>query len=359
MKEYQTITKSKGKREKELNCLYGISKLIYQKDSLEALFQGSADFIPPSWQYPEITCAQIKVFGQSFRTENFKKTKWKQSREIIVTGERIGAVEVYYLEEKPEIDEGPFLLEERELIDEIAFTLSKTIEHKQAKEKIKQYQKKLKTLASKLTLVEEKERRVIASELHDHIGQSLAFSHIMVAKAKKYAPEGKLANILDEISQSLFDTILATKELVFDLSTPILDEIGLAEAISNWLEEKVRKKHGFRIEFIDDNIKIPLSNDLESILFRNVRELLTNVIKHSQATRVIVKIERQEIKLKITIQDNGIGFEYDSKDTIMNDAGHFGLFNIHERMTDYDGTLEIITKPGNGCRAILSVPLWN
>ena len=92
-----------GERVKELNCLYGISNLVHRPDiSLEEMLQGTVDLIPPGWQYPEVTCARITLDGQEFRTENFRETAWRQTSDIIVNGERSGAVEVCHLEEKPE-----------------------------------------------------------------------------------------------------------------------------------------------------------------------------------------------------------------------------------------------------------------
>jgi PAS domain S-box-containing protein len=132
------LTHDLGERVKELNCVYGISKLAEKQDiSLEEILQGSPDLIAASWQYPEVTCARIILDGQEYKTENFKETNWKQTSSIFVHGEEGGTIEVNYLEEKPEIDEGPFLKEERDLIDAIAERLGKTIELKRADEVIR------------------------------------------------------------------------------------------------------------------------------------------------------------------------------------------------------------------------------
>ncbi len=102
----------------KLNCLFEFSKLIEkEKVIVEEILQGTAEIIPPSWQYPDITCAQVKMGNTTYQTDNFTETQWKQSKEIIVSGESIGTIEVYYLEEKPEIHEGPFLKEERDLFN--------------------------------------------------------------------------------------------------------------------------------------------------------------------------------------------------------------------------------------------------
>ncbi len=118
-----------GERVKELNCLYGISELVESKGiSLEEILQGTADLIPLSWQYPEITCARIILEDQTFRTKNFKETAWKQTSDIRLRGGYVGTLEVYYLEERPESDEGPFFKEERHLINTIAERLGRIID---------------------------------------------------------------------------------------------------------------------------------------------------------------------------------------------------------------------------------------
>jgi len=122
-------------RVKELNCLFGISKLFEKKDaSIEDILQGTARLIPPSWQYTDITCAQIILRDKTYKTDNFKETEWSQSKELIVNGQKSGVIEVYYLEEKPEIFEGPFLKEERELINAIAERLGHIVEREEGLE---------------------------------------------------------------------------------------------------------------------------------------------------------------------------------------------------------------------------------
>ncbi|MCG8564541.1 MAG: helix-turn-helix transcriptional regulator [Desulfobacterales bacterium] len=132
-------------RIKEINCLYGISKILEQTGlSLEATFQQVVDLIPASWQYPDITCAQLLINEQSFRTENYKNTFWKQQAEVIAYGEPVGVLTVCYLEKRPEQEEGPFLAEERSLINAIAELLGRTSERKQAEKALGESRQKLK-----------------------------------------------------------------------------------------------------------------------------------------------------------------------------------------------------------------------
>ena len=135
-----------GERVKELDSLYGISKIVEKPDiSLAKIFQGIVEIIPHSYQYPEITCSRIVMTAKEYKTKNFKETGWKQSSEIFVAGNQTGTLEVFYLEEKQEIYEGPFLKEERHLIDEIADRLRMIIERKQAEEALRESEEKYRT----------------------------------------------------------------------------------------------------------------------------------------------------------------------------------------------------------------------
>jgi PAS domain S-box-containing protein len=135
-----------GIRVKELNCLYGIGNLVEKKDlSLEEILQGTVNLVPPSWQYPKITCARIKIKDREWKTSNFKETLWKQASDIKIHGESSGVLEVYYRKEKPEIDEGPFCEEERKLINAIAGRTGRIVEWKQAEESLRASEEKYRT----------------------------------------------------------------------------------------------------------------------------------------------------------------------------------------------------------------------
>jgi len=125
-------------RAKEINCLYSVCYSIEMKyTGIEEKFKNIVHQIPPGWQFPEIACARIILEDKEYRTDNFKHTPWRQASQIIVDGEKAGAVEVYYLEEKPEADEGPFLKEERNLIHTIAIEIGEVIGHVRAEEAVK------------------------------------------------------------------------------------------------------------------------------------------------------------------------------------------------------------------------------
>jgi len=134
--------------------LYNISHLVEKADiSLEEILQETVDLIPLSWQYPEITCARLILQDQTFTTNNFNETVWKQASDIMVHGERIGALEVIYLEERPGSDEGPFQKEERSLINAIVGRLGKIIERKQAELALNQERDKLQDALAKVKIL--------------------------------------------------------------------------------------------------------------------------------------------------------------------------------------------------------------
>ena len=149
----QQKTHDLGKRVKELNCIFSISNLVgLPYISLDEVFQGVVNIIPPAWQYPDVTCSRIIINGKEYETENFKETNWKQTSDIFVHGKLKGILEVYYLEEKPEIDEGPFVKEERRLINAITERLGYMIERKQAEEALLKSEERYRSLVENINL---------------------------------------------------------------------------------------------------------------------------------------------------------------------------------------------------------------
>jgi signal transduction histidine kinase len=165
-----------------------------------------------------------------------------------------------------------------------------------------------------------------------------------------------MAAMLDEASETIRQAIHSTRDLVFDLSSPLLNEIGLEAAVAEWLEEKVAKRYGLETEFIGAGQPLSLDDDVRAMLFRSVRELLANVIRHAQADKVSVRVERSWAGLGIVVQDDGVGFDPEASARMAEGKTGFGLFSMRERMSDLGGALEIVSEPGAGCMVILTVP---
>jgi two-component system, LuxR family, sensor kinase FixL len=145
----EKLTYELGERVKELNCLYSISSLVERKGaSLDEILQGTVDIIPEAWQYPDITGSRIVLEKRIFKTGNFKETPWVQSQSIVVQGIEIGSLDVCYLQDKPQRDEGPFLKEERSLINVIAERIGEIVERKNAERALQQSEAHNKALLS-------------------------------------------------------------------------------------------------------------------------------------------------------------------------------------------------------------------
>jgi signal transduction histidine kinase len=161
-----------GERIKEINCLYSIFNLAEKMGiSIEEILQGTIEIIPPSWQYPSITGVKIVVDEQEFKTANFQNTAWLQNSNIVIKGKTIGSVTVCYLEEQPESDEGPFMREERDLINTIGIQLGRIIENKQAEEALA---KRTQELSAALDHLKTTQSKLVESEKMASLGGLVA-----------------------------------------------------------------------------------------------------------------------------------------------------------------------------------------
>lgn len=152
-------TKKLNERVKELNCLYGLTKIVKNKNySKDEVLQKIVKLIPPAWQYPKLTCARIKLKDREYKSENFIDSKWTQASDIIVDDKKIGKLEVNFLGKKPTGSEGPFLPEEKRLLDAIADLIGKFLEEMKIKEELAAQQKKLDLV--KNNIVEEKKTKL-------------------------------------------------------------------------------------------------------------------------------------------------------------------------------------------------------
>ena len=233
----------------------------------------------------------------------------------------------------------------------------KNAERKRADGEARLYQAQLKSLASELSLAEERERRRIATELHDRISQSLVISKIKLEALRKSGYGRKLDGALEEICSSLGRVIQDTRAITVDLSSPILYELGFETAVQEWLTVQVQERHGVKTEFEDDGQVKPLDDDIRVLLFRDVRELLINVVKHARANNVKVSIKKTGSAISVTVRDDGVGFDLAEVLSTAAKKGEFGLFSIRERLGRLGGNLEIESAPGCGCRVTMVAPL--
>ncbi|MDH4239598.1 MAG: ATP-binding protein [Phycisphaerae bacterium] len=160
---------------KQLNCLYGLSKLINQRQiSLEQIFQETPNLIRNAYQYPDITCVRITLEGVQYKTDNFKKSELSQYAKINVSQEKAGGIEVYYLAEKAESDKGPFLQEEHALLDAVAKHLGRTVESKKSAQTLRLFRDLIDRSNDCIFVIEPKWGRFI--DLNDRACVSLGYT---------------------------------------------------------------------------------------------------------------------------------------------------------------------------------------
>ncbi len=228
-------------------------------------------------------------------------------------------------------------------------------ERKDAEDRLLTYQEQLRALTSELFLIEEKERRRIASELHDQIGQNLALCKLKVAALEKDMTHSQVKSELSAVRRLLECSIQDARSLIFDLSPPVLYELGFQAALE-WLAERIEEQYHVPVEFENRAGDGVLGGDLQVILFQVVRELLVNVGKHSRASQAKVILSQENHFLKIQVNDDGVGFDasqiYDAK----GHPGSFGFFSMRERLNYLGGGLEVKSRAGQGSQIVLTVP---
>jgi len=225
---------------------------------------------------------------------------------------------------------------------------------KQAENKLHAYQMQLQSLSSQLSQAEERERRRLAEDLHDLVGQSLAVIKMKLNAWKDTLYSSGHASSMMEVVKLLEHTINNTRSLTFDLSPPVLYELGL-EAALEFLLEQFQERHGLEYEFRDDNQEKPLEDEVRILLYRCTSELLMNVVKHSQAQHVKLSIYQENSHISITLKDNGVGFYIPEGE--FGEVQGFGLFSIRERLNWIGGSFKLESNPGRGTLAILRAPL--
>ncbi|MDA8244374.1 MAG: sensor histidine kinase [Elusimicrobia bacterium] len=383
-------------RVKELTALHS-TVCILQDDALPVreVLDRVVRLIPPAWQYPQITAGRVILGGLESRTRCFRKTRWLQAADFRVSPALGGRLEVYYLKKMPQEAEGPFLAEERNLINSLADMLRAYFERRQAsaalmdahrdlekrvrertaeleklnaalkaevherelrQQEILSYQRQLRALSAEVILTEERERREIATDLHDVIGQTLAMAKMKAGALRGRCLAPELAEDLKGLASFLDEAILAMRNLTFQLASPILYELGLESALER-LAEDMHRRHGLKTEFRSDGLRKPLPTETSVMIFKAVRELLNNSLKHARASGVRVRVRRTSGRIVVTVRDDGRGFSAGEERNCASRSGGFGLFSIREKVSHLGGAFRISSRPGAGTLAVITAPL--
>jgi PAS domain S-box-containing protein len=229
-------------------------------------------------------------------------------------------------------------------------------DQKRAKAELGAYQERLRSLASQLSLAEEQERRRIASDLHDSVGQLLAIASMRLGVLQQKPYSAEFAQRLQDINKWIDQAARTVQSLIFELSPPVLYELGLGAAAER-LAEQTHEQHGLEVVVQRDGDSVAMTNDVRSLLFKAVREMLMNVVKHAKATRAEVRIKGSKDGVLVEVVDNGVGFDVEQLDPRRDRARGFGLFNVRERLEHLGGNLSIDSAPGKGTVVAAALPL--
>lgn len=241
-------------------------------------------------------------------------------------------------------------------LQSMANILGDAIARKNAETRLVQQQQQLRVLAADLALAEERERRRIAVGLHDQVIQNLAVATIRLDSLREALQTDDARNTLQSVRDSTGAAIADLRSLTFELSPPVLYELGLEPALQ-YLTEQMAQEHRMPVRYEDDGLEKPLREDLRVTLYRSVRELVMNAVKHARAGLLSVSVSRFQGNIRIIVEDDGVGFDGTVLEMRSPAGAGFGLFSVRERLSCLGGQIEINSQLGKGTRIVLTAPL--
>jgi PAS domain S-box-containing protein len=231
-------------------------------------------------------------------------------------------------------------------------------ERKRAEEEVKQSRELLRALSAHLQSIREEERTMIAREIHDELGQALTGLKMDLSSLQKSLRKtgeldlSRLTEKTTTMGQLIDSTIQTVRKIATDLRPGILDDLGLVAAIE-WQSQDFQKRTGIKCNFTPGMDDLDLNAERSTTLFRIFQETLTNVARHSEATEVVVTLNRDHNDLAFEIRDNGKGISQ----TEISGRGSLGLLGMRERAQRLGGDLKISGAPGEGTIVIARIPL--
>lgn len=352
-------------RVKEMTCLYGISKLEERENiSLEGILQGIVEILPPAWLYPDIASARIILDGQSFVIPCYHEGGDRQTADIMVEGKKRGAVEVVYSDKMPELDEGPFLKEERNLIDSVAREIGIIIERKQAEQDKDRLHEQLRH-ADRLATIGQLSAGV-AHELNEPIGSILGFAQLL--QKNPDMPEQVKKDIEKIMKASLHAREVIKKLMIFARQMPPQKaRVNLNQILQEglyFLESRCVKEGIKVIRQLAENLPEVMADPAQ------MTQVLVNIIVNAiQAMpgggQLTLKTRVSGKSVLFIVEDTGTGMEEKVMKRIFlpffttKDVGKgtgLGLAVVHGIVTSHGGSLQVSSRIGKGTRFAIQLP---
>jgi signal transduction histidine kinase len=353
-------------RIKEITCLYEIARVVAKRRaSFAEIIRGVANLLPPAWLHPEITCARIVLDGKSYKTEGFRESPYRQVSDIIVNNEKVGFVEVAYLEKKFTIDEGPFLFEERSLIDSVAREVAIFYERTRAEAERVSLQEQLRH-ADRLATIGQLAAGV-AHELNEPLGNILGFAQL--AKKSPDLPEQVAKDLKNIESASLNAREIIKKLLTFARQLPPKKvPVNINDIIiesTNFFESRCTK-NGIRLtqHLADDLSRITVDPGQINQMFVNLMVNAIQAMPEGGTLTVRTQLTREGICL--SVEDTGIGMTEETRKKVflpffttkdINEGTGLGLAMVHGIITSHGGKILVESEMGKGTRFLVHLPM--
>ncbi len=355
-----------SERIKELTCLYGIMQLSDQPEkSLEEILEGAVALLPPAWQFPDIASARIVFDGKTFSLSGDRQGRHSQAADLLIKGEKRGFVEVTYTEDKPELDEDPFLKEERKLIENVARELSLIIERRLYKEEKARLLEQIRH-ADRLAIIGQLSAAV-AHELNEPLANILGFSQL--ALRSEGIPEQPRRDIEKIIEASLHSREIIQKLLAYARHKP---EKKFGVNLNRLLQEMI---YFFESRCAKEGIdlKLELAADLPHIRANpgQIMQVMTNLIVNamqamSDGGSLTIETSHTRNHVMLSIVDTGVGMSREMKEKIFTPfftnkpAGTgtgLGLPVVHEIVMAHGGSISVESEPGRRTRFEILLPV--
>lgn len=353
-------------RIKELTCLYSISRIMEKRDlSIPETMESILMHIPPAWQYPEITSARITLDGDVFVSRNYKEAGQKQRAPILAGGRERGALEVVYNEEKPVLDEGPFLREERKLITALAQQIAGFVERKEVERERQALQEQLRH-ADRLATIGQLAAGV-AHELNEPLGNILGFAQLVQKSGDLSSQDYQ--DVERIVQASIQAREIIRKLMIFARQTPHkmvpFDVNHMIEEGLYFFEMRCLKS-GIALN-TELNPDLPLLRGDESQLNQVVVNLVVNAIQAMpEGGNLAIQTFSEDGEIHLVVEDTGIGMTEDIKEKIfipffttkdVNEGTGLGLAVVHGIISTHKGNITVSSMPGAGSRFEIVLPV--